>query len=59
MIILNKFVDLIKVIRIKMNAFFAEMSFDRFGKKQRFIGVGLDDSVCMVQGSIITLTLRL
>ena len=47
MIILNKYVDVIKVIRIKMNAFYAEMSFDRLGKKLQFIGVGFGDYVCM------------
>ena len=32
MIILDEFVDFIKVIRIKMFAFYAEMSLNRFGK---------------------------
>ena len=34
MIILDKFIDLMEVIRIKMIAFFAEMSLDRFSKDQ-------------------------
>ena len=32
MIILHEFVDFIKVIRIKMFALYAQMSFDRFGR---------------------------
>ena len=32
MIILDEFIDLMKVIRIKMVASYAEMPFDRFGK---------------------------
>ena len=43
MILLDEFVDFIKVIRIKMIAFYAEMSLDRFGKELRFISVGLGD----------------
>ena len=39
MIILDEFVDFIKVIRIKMIAFYAEMSLDRFGKELRFISL--------------------
>ena len=41
MIILDEFVDFIKAIRIKMIAFYAEMSLDRFGKELRFISVSL------------------
>ena len=59
MIILDEFVDFIKVIRIKMIAFYAEMSLDRFGKELRFISVGLGDFVRVVQSWIVTLTLRL
>ena len=59
MIILDEFVDFIKVIRIKMIAFYAEMSLERFGKELRFISVGLDDFVRVVQSWIVTLTLRL
>ena len=59
MIILDEFIDLMKVIRIKMVAFYAEMPFDRFGKELRFVGVGLDDFVCVAQSWIVTLTLRL
>ena len=32
MIILDEFIDLVKVIRIKAIAFYAEVPFDRFGK---------------------------
>ena len=37
MVILYEFVDLIKVIRIKMNALDAEVPFDRFRKELRFV----------------------
>ena len=57
MIILYEFVDLMKVIRIKMIAFYAEMPFDRFGKELSFVGVSLGDFACVVQSWIITLTL--
>ena len=43
MIILDKFVDLVEVIPIKMIAFYAYMSLDRFGKELRFISVGLGE----------------
>ena len=60
MIILDEFIDLMKVIRIKMVAFYAEMPFDRFGKELRFVGVGLGDFVCVAQSNwIVALTLRL
>ena len=59
MIILNEFVDFIKVIRIKMIAFYAEMPLDRFSKKLHFISVGLGDFVLVVQSWIVALTLRL
>ena len=49
MVILNEFIDLMEVIRIKMIAFYAEMPFDRFSKELRFVGVGLGDFVCVVQ----------
>ena len=49
MIILDEFVDFIKVIRIKMIAFYAEMSLNRCGKELRFIGVGLGDFVRVVK----------
>ena len=49
MIILDEFVDFIKVIRIKMVTFYAEMSLDRFGKGLRFISVSLGDLVRVVQ----------
>ena len=58
-IILDEFIDLMKVIRIKMVAFCAEMPFDRFGKELHFVGTGLGDFVCVAQSWIIALTLRL
>ena len=45
MIILDEFIDLMKVIRIKMVAFYAEMPFDRFGKELCLVSVGLGDFV--------------
>ena len=57
MIILDEFIDLMKVIRIKMVAFYAEMPFDRFGKELHFVGVGLGDFVRMAQSWIIALTI--
>ena len=45
MIILYELIDFIKVIRIKMLAFNAEVFFDRFGKELRFVGVSLGDFV--------------
>ena len=59
MIILYKFVDVIKVIRIKMFALFAEVAFNRFGKELHFVGVCLSDFVVVVQCWIIALTLWL
>ena len=59
MIIVDEFVDFIKVIRIKMIAFFAKMSLDRFSKELRFISISLGDFVRMVQSWIIALTLWL
>ena len=59
MIILDEFIDLMKVIRIKMVAFYAEMPFDRFGKVLRFVGVGLGDFVCVAPSWIVALTLGL
>ena len=59
MIILDEFVDFIKVIRIKMIAFYAEVPLDRFGKELRFIRVSLGDFVRIVQSWIVALTLRL
>ena len=59
MVILNEFVDFIKVIRIKMIAFYGEMPLDRFGKELRFTSVGLGDFVRVVQSWIVALTLRL
>ena len=59
MIILDEFVDFIKVIRIKMIAFYAEMSLDRFGKELRFVSVSLGDLVRVMQRWIVALTPRL
>ena len=59
MIILDEFIDFIKVIRIKMFAFYAEMSLNRFGKELRFVSVSLGDFVRVAQSWIIALTLWL
>ena len=59
MIILDEFIDLTKVILIKMVAFYAEMPFNRFGKELRFVGVGLGYFVGVAQSWIIALTLWL
>ena len=48
MIIFYEFVDFIKVIRIKMIPFYAEMSLDRFSKESRFISVGLHNTLLVV-----------
>ena len=58
MIILDEFVYFIKVIRIKMIAFYAETSLNRSAKELRFVSVSLGDFVRMVQSWIIALTLR-
>ena len=59
MIILHELIDFIKVIRIKMFALNAEVSFDGFGKELRFVGVCLGDFVVVAQCWIIALTLGL
>ena len=59
MIILDKFIDLMEMIGIKMIAFYAEMSLDRFSKELRFISVRFGDFACVAQSWIIALTLRL
>ena len=59
MIILDEFVDFVKVIRIEMIALYAKMFLIRFGKELRFIGVSLGDFVRVVQSWIIALTLWL
>ena len=59
MIILDEFVDFIKVIRIEMIALYAKMFLNRFGKELRFISVSLGDFVRVVQSWIIALTLWL
>ena len=48
MIILDEFVDLIKVILIKIVAFYAKMPLDRFGKELHFVNVSLGDFGRMV-----------
>ena len=48
MIILDEFIDFIKVIRIKMVVFYAKMPLDRFSKELRFVSVSLGDVVRMV-----------
>ena len=53
MIILNKFVDVMEVIRIKMVAFYAEVSLNRFSKELRFVSVSLGDFVCVAQSWIV------
>ena len=58
-VILDEFVDLIEVVRIKMVALYAKVPFDRFSKELRFVGVGLGDFVSVLQSRIIALTLRL
>ena len=57
MIILNKFVDVMEVIRIKVVAFYAEVFLNRFGKELRFVSVSLGDFFCVAQSWIIALTL--
>ena len=59
MIILYELIDFIKVIRIKMFALNAGVSFDRFGKELRFVGVCLGEFVVVAQCWIIALTLGL
>ena len=59
MIIFDEFVNFIKVIRIKMIAFYVKMSLNRFSKELRFISVSLGDFVRVVQSWRIALTLRL
>ena len=59
MIILNKFVDVMEVIQIKVVAFYAEVFLNRFGKELRFVSVSLGDIVCVAQSWIIALTLGL
>ena len=58
-VILDEFVDLIEVVRIKMFALYAKVPFDRFSKELRFVSVGLGDFVSMLQSRIIALTPRL
>ena len=58
-VILDEFVELIEVVRIKMVTLYAKVPFDGFSKELCFVGVGLDDFVSMLQSRIIALTLRL
>ena len=59
MVILDEFVDLIEVVRVKMVALDAKVPFDRFSKELRFVGVCLGDFVSVLQSRIIALTFRL
>ena len=59
MVILDEFVDLTEVVRIKMVALNAKMSLDGFSKELRFVGVSLGNFVSMLQRRIIALTLWL
>ena len=59
MIILYELVNFIKVIRIKVFALYAKVSFDRFGKELRFVGVCLGDLVVVAQCWTVRLALRL
>ena len=58
-VILDEFVDLIEVVRIKMVALDAKVPFDRFSKELRFVGVGLGNFVSVLQSRIIALTFGL
>ena len=49
MIILDEFVDVIKVVRIKVIALYAKMPLDRFGKELCFFSVSPGDFVRMVR----------
>ena len=57
MIIIYEFVDFIKVVQIKMFAFYAKVPFNRFSKELCFVGVCLVDFVIVAQCWIIALTL--
>ena len=59
MIILYELVDFIEMIGIKMFTLYAEMPFERFGKKLRFVSACLSDFVVVAQCWIIALTLWL
>ena len=59
MIILYELIDFIKVIRIKMFDLSAEVSFDRFGKDLRFIGVCLGNFLVVAQCWIVAQTFGL
>ena len=48
-----------KMIQIKVIAFYAEVPFDRFRKELRFVSIGLGDFISVVQSWIIVLTLWL
>ena len=57
MIILYELIDFIEVVQIKMFALYAEVPFDRFSRKLRFVCVCPGDFVIMAQCWIIELTL--
>ena len=55
-VILDEFVDLIEVVRIKMVALDTKVPFDRFSKELCFVGVGLGNFVSVLQSRITALT---
>ena len=59
MIIPDEFVDLIEVIRIKMDSLDAKVPFDRFSKELCFVGVCLGDFASVMQSWAVALTPRL
>ena len=59
MIILYELIDFIKVIQIEMFALYAKVSFDRFSKELRFVGVCLGDFAVVAQCWMVALTLGL
>ena len=59
MVLFYEFVDLIEVIRIKMDALDPEVPFDRFSRELRFVCVGLGDFVSVLRGWIVALALWL
>ena len=57
MIIICGLDDFIKVIRIKIFTFYAEVPFNRFGKELRFVSICLGEFVIVAQCWIVALTL--
>ena len=58
-VILDEFVDLIEVVRIKIFTLYAKVPFDRFSKELLFVSVGLGDFGSVMQSRLIVLTLWL